>query len=194
MATPARRLATVEELLKRVQAGEPYLELWDGELVQQAMSRPSHSRAALRIGSVFGPYDEEQDGEGPGGWWIFVEIHWRIHSAQAVVVDVAGWRRSRLPEPPDGAIPIPPDWACEVLTPGDTARDLVDKAALYAKEGVPWYWIVDAEEGVIECRQLVGAHWQVQGTWKRGQVARIPPFEGLEIALDQLFLPRRKLT
>jgi Uma2 family endonuclease len=107
-----------------------------------------------------------------------------------VVIDVAGWRRARLPDVPDGAVPFAPHWACEVLTPGEAARDLVDKAALYAREAVPWYWIADAEEGVLECRENLGGRWRVHGTWKRGQRARVPPFEELELVMDRIFMPR----
>lgn len=176
--------------MSRVDAGEVYLELYDGELAQQALPRLSHSRTATKIAVSMAGYDDN-DGEGPGGWWIGVEVHWRIDATTAVVIDVAGWLRERLPDPPDGAVPIRPDWACEVLTPGDTARDLVDKAALYAAQGVPWYWIVDAEDGVLECRQNTGGKWQVHGTWKRGHVARVPPFDGVDLVLDKLFMPRK---
>jgi Uma2 family endonuclease len=194
MADPARRLATVDDLMARVDAGEVYLELWNGELVPQAMPRLSHSRAATKIAVSISGFDDDEGGEGPGGWWIGVEVHWRIDATTAVVMDVGGWLRERLPEAPDGAVPIRPDWACANLTPGDAARDLVDKAVLYAREGVPWYWIVDAEEGVVECRRNVDGMWQVHGTWKRGQVARIPPFDAVELVLDRLFMPRRKAT
>lgn len=174
--------------MARVDAGDVYLELWGGELRQQAMPRLSHSRTATKIAVSMAGFDDD---DGPGGWWIAVEVHWRIDPRTAVVVDVAGWLRERFPDPPDGAIPLRPDWACEVLTPGDTARDLVDKATLYAAEGVPWYWIVDAEDGVVECRQNVDKKWQIYGTWKRGQVARIPPFDSIELVLDKLFMPKR---
>lgn len=189
MSDPARRLATVVDLMTRVDAGEPYLELWNGIVVQQMMPRLTHSRAATKIAVSMAGFD---DGDGPGGWWIAVEVHWRVDTKTAVVVDVAGWLRERLPEAPEGAVPVRPDWACEVLTPGDTARDLVDKAGLYAKEGVPWYWIVDAEEGVVECRQNVNGKWQIHGTWRRGEAARIPPFDSIELVLDRLFMPRKK--
>jgi Uma2 family endonuclease len=175
--------------MARVDAGETYLELWNGRLEPQTMPRLSHSRTATKIAASMSGFD---DGEGLGDWWIAVEVHWRVDASTAVVIDVAGWLREHLPDPPDGAVPIRPDWACEVLTPGDTARDLVDKAALYAKQGVPWYWIVNAEEGVIECRENAGSAWRVFGTWKRGQLARIPPFDSMELVLDRLFMPRRK--
>lgn len=189
MAESALRRASVDELMARVDAGETYLELWNGQFERQALPRLTHSRAATKIAVSMAPFDD--DGDGPGRWWIAVEVHWRIDQHNAVVLDVAGWLRERLPEPPDGAVPIRPDWACEVLTPGDTTRDLVDKAALYLRQDVPWYWIVDPEDGIVECRQNIRDKWQIHGTWKRGQTARIPPFESIELVLDRLFMPRR---
>ncbi|THF72625.1 Uma2 family endonuclease [Cohnella fermenti] len=43
-----------------------------------------------------------------------------------------------------------PDLVVEVLSPGSRKRDRVRKAAIYARHGVPEYWIVDAQAGTLE--------------------------------------------
>lgn len=44
-----------------------------------------------------------------------------------------------------------PDWIIEILSPGNTKRDVVDKFALYAEAGVKEYWIISpADETVTQ--------------------------------------------
>ena len=45
----------------------------------------------------------------------------QIHLGEDIVVpDIAGWRRERMPVPPDVAyVTLAPDWVCEVLSPVD---------------------------------------------------------------------------
>jgi len=60
---------------------------------------------------------------GPGGWWIIdePEIHF-ARDIEVTVPDLAGWRRKRMPYPPEGhRIEVVPDWVCEILSPS-TAR------------------------------------------------------------------------
>ena len=46
---------------------------------------------------------------------------------------MAGWRREHLtPFPETAYIETPPDWLCEVLSPGTQAIDRTDKLAVYA--------------------------------------------------------------
>jgi hypothetical protein len=57
---------------------------------------------------------------------------------------------------------------------------------------VPWYWIAHPEGGVVQVLRHAGAEWAVHGSYTRAEVARIPPFEELEIVVARLFAPRRR--
>lgn len=46
-----------------------------------------------------GPFDDDHDRGGPGGWWIFVEVDVALSEHDIVRPDLAGWRRERLIKP-----------------------------------------------------------------------------------------------
>jgi Uma2 family endonuclease len=61
--------------------------------------------------------------------------------------DVAFWSRERLPQIPAGAyIPIPPDLAVEVVSPGDHFSRIQGKIADYLACGVALLWVIDPED------------------------------------------------
>lgn len=61
------------------------------------------------------------------------------------VPDLAGWRRERMPEVPVDLpyFVLPPDWACEVLSPSTAAFDRGRKLFSYAREEVRHVWIIE---------------------------------------------------
>jgi Uma2 family endonuclease len=54
-----------------------------------------------------------------------------------------------------------PDLVVEVLSPSTGRRDRVTKLALYARAGVPEYWIVDPETRTIDILFLEGGSYRV---------------------------------
>jgi Uma2 family endonuclease len=105
--------------------------------------------------------------------------------------DLAGWHKERLPRP--GAvrpIEVVPDWVCEILSPATTARDRVHKRHLYARAGVPYYWLIDPEARVVEALSLSDGAWLEIGAFDEASTSRIPPFEAIELEVGRLFLPR----
>lgn len=56
----------------------------------------------------------------------------------------------------DANIQGPPDLVIEILSPATRERDLGAKRQLYARFGVPHYWIVDPETHSVHCFALAG--------------------------------------
>lgn len=106
---------------------------------------------------------------------------------EEIAPDVAGWRRERLPEPPDGAITIASDWACEILSPSTRAHDQRIKRPLYARAGVRWLWFVDVDARTLTASRLENGRWSELGVWADDEVARIEPFEAVEFRLGDLW-------
>ena len=107
--------------------------------------------------------------------------------------DLAGWRRSRLPEPNVRPIAVTPDWICEVVSPSNEAHDRVTKRRIYAEQGVLHYWIVDPVARTLEALALESGRWVDAGSFDESANARVPPFEAVELPVGRLFLPAAAL-
>src|SRR4051812_24262020 len=87
-------------------------ELIDGELILSPRPASPHAWAAsAMLSDLFGPFSRSSNGGGgPGGWWILHEPELHL-SQDALIPDVAGWRRERMPTMPKiAAFELPPDW------------------------------------------------------------------------------------
>jgi Uma2 family endonuclease len=181
---PFDRPATYDDLVKL--ADNLVAEIVDGEL--HASPRPAlrHSRAESSLErAIGGPYDDGID--GPGGWWILTEPE--LHLGPHVLVpDLAGWRRTRMPEVPDAAYAtLAPDWVCEVLSPSTASFDRVRKLAVYAREAVAHVWFVDPALGTLEALKLDGARWVLVGSYAGNEVVRVEPFDEIALKLARLW-------
>jgi Uma2 family endonuclease len=188
MSESARRLATWEDLLTTPEDGRVW-EVLNGQMEVQPRPLPRHNRTQARLsGKLSDPFDQG-DG-GPGGWWLLIEPEVRLAPHEIVVPDLAGWRRQRLPQFPETRpIDVTPDWVCEVVSPDDRGRDRVRKSDLYLRTGVPHYWILDPEDRVLEAYEARSGVWLRLGAWGDGDLARIPPFDAIEIDVSSLLVP-----
>ena len=186
MSSPARRLATWADIAAFPEGTRA--EILDGQVVVAPSPSPRHqgigSRLLRRIG---GPFDED---DTPGGWWILHEVDVELGPHRVVQPDVAGWRRTRVPGyPTEQPIRTVPDWICEILSPSNAGRDRIVKAAIYLDSGVPFLWFADPEERLLEAFEAREGAWVRLGAWGNGDVARIAPFEAVELEVSRLFPP-----
>ena len=80
-----------------------------------------------------------------------------------------------------------PDLAVEVVSPSHLDRDRIVKRALYAKNGVTEYWIVDLEAEAVEILRAKGRKYRPAGYFEKGSVLTTPTCPGLVLSLDELF-------
>ncbi|MDR3566812.1 MAG: Uma2 family endonuclease [Syntrophobacteraceae bacterium] len=117
-----------------------------------ATPRPScrHTYATSAPGSkLIGFYRFGESG-GPGGWVLIIELEIKL-GEHAIVPDLAGWREERYPdEGPDNWISVPPDWVCEMLSPGTRRLDRMKKMPIYAQYKIPFLWLIDPIENTLE--------------------------------------------
>jgi Uma2 family endonuclease len=155
-------------------------EIIDGVLYAMTRPRARHQAIARRIGSTIGGAFESAEG-GPGGWWILPEPGIELPDSPEVSPDLAGWRRERLPRLPEGALTATPDWVCEILSPTTRRHDWLVKKPFYARIGVPWLWLVDADAlTVVVCECVDGAYRDV-AIVGGGEGVRLPPFDGVTV-------------
>lgn len=160
-----------------------------GELHLSPRPARRHGKAASTLGMELGGAFERGRG-GPGGWVIFDEPE--LHLGEDILVpDLGGWRTERFPLGADeeAYFVTPPDWVCEVLSPSTSRYDRTDKLTIYARERIPYVWLVDPRERTLECYVLEGSAWKLVGSHRDSAVVRAPPFEVFNLELGALWLP-----
>jgi Uma2 family endonuclease len=190
MLSPSSKLATYADLLALPEDSRG--EVLGGEIVAAPapLPKPSNVQGAARR-FLGGPFHDDDGRGGPGGWWIFVEVEVAFGPNDIVRPDLSGWRRERLVQPGKvRPIDVMPDWVCEIISPSSAARDRVTKRNLYARCGIPFYWLIDPEARVLEALTLRDGVWLETGVFDDSATARIAPFEVIELEVGRLFLPR----
>src|SRR5579859_1762630 len=178
MSTPVRRRnATLEDVARLRDEGHA-VELVEGEIVHKALPSPGHGSAQAKIAAILDPFHRRGGPKGPGGWWIMTEVEVLYAKTNEIFRhDACGFRRDRHASRPEG----PPireraDWACEVLSPTNARRDIVQKQRTLHRHEAPHYWIVDPEHEILSVLRWTPdgyAHVLDAGV---GDVLRAEPF------------------
>lgn len=107
---------------------------------------------------------------------------------EAVVPDLAGWRREKMPSLPTTAwFEIVPDWVCELLAPSTAALDRAEKLPFYARARVGHAWLADPLLATLEVYRLDGDGWRMVKTFRGDVKVRVEPFDAVEIDLAWLW-------
>jgi Uma2 family endonuclease len=80
-----------------------------------------------------------------------------------------------------------PNLVVEVVSPSHPSHDRYMKRDLYARNGVPEYWIADPDEAGIEVLRLEEGSYVAAGYYRRGATLLSPTLPGLAIAVDGVF-------
>ena len=112
-----------------------------------------------------------------------------LHLGEDILVpDLAGWRRTRMPEYPDTAyFTLAPDWVCEVLSPSTRALDQGAKRTSYAREGVRYLWYVDPDARTLAAFALRAGQWTLLETLTGAAAVSQPPFAAISFSLSDLW-------
>jgi len=163
-------------------------EIINGQLRTQPRPAWPHGLAGSRLGAdIEGPYGRGRG--GPGGWWIIdePEVHF-VLDTEITVPDIAGWRRERMPSPPEGhKIRVVPDWVCEIFSPATKSSDREEKMPLYARYDVRFAWLVDPKTHTLEAYELADAKWQPLGVFRDDDMVSVAPFDAIVIRLADLW-------
>ena len=180
MTITAHGPATYDDLLKLPE--NVVGEILNGELYSSPRPAPRHVNAEDELlAEIRAAYQRGRG--GPGGWWILSEpeLHFR---KDILVPDIAGWRVERMPNLPETAwFDLSPDWICEVLSPSTGRLDRTKKLPIYARESVPFAWLVDPLQKTVEVMKLSGDVWQILHVFGGEDQMSTSPFEELTIDL-----------
>lgn len=138
---PPPGMATEADVLRLEQKEDRLCELVDGVLVEKTMSS-YESILAMALGFYLNAFLQENDlgvVTGPDG-------QLRILPSQIRIPDVAFISWDRFPGgklPQDRIFQIVPDLAVEVISEGNSEREMEQKLAEYFKAGVRLVWYID---------------------------------------------------
>lgn len=168
---------------------EPRTEIINGVSVVAPPPSGEHGRLQAEIAlDILQPFGRGRG--GPGGWWILTAVDVSLNPPDRARPDLAGWRKERMPVVPrTGIIPVVPDWVCEILSASNARFDRLTKMDFYLRAGVLHCWLVDPDLQMIEAFTSQGRVWIRQGAWGAEDLARIPPFDAVELDLGVLFPP-----
>ncbi len=183
MLEPLKKCATYEDL-----CAVPEIliaELIDGDLYASARAPIPYVYAASVLAAKIGAaFDLGRD--GPGGWFVLgkPEVHLK---QDAIVPDIAAWRRDRLPKKMPDYFDFAPDWLCEILAPNTEALDRTKKLAIYAREGVGHAWLVNPAIQTVEVLRLESQRWSLIAAAEGKACVRAEPFADIELELARLW-------
>ena len=157
-------------------------EIIAGRLYVSPKPAGPHILAATNLGGEL--YQPFQRGHGgPGGWWVLDEPQCYL-DRDVLVPDLAGWRRTRMPEiPKDHRFEVAPDWVCEIISPGSRKIDRKLKPPVYLRSGVQYLWLLDPVARELEVLRAQGGAWVLVDSFYGDDLVRVEPFEAYEIDL-----------
>jgi Uma2 family endonuclease len=180
--------ATAEDL-RRLYGEDGRYELIHGEIVPKFAPRPAHTALSNYSGAALTRrFDRQPGSKWPGGWWLRPELHVEYETGEVLCHDYCGFRRDTHAAIPNAwPVRLRPDWVCEVLSPGHEKRDRLDKWAVLFRAGVPYYWLANPEERVLEVYRRTADGFMCVCTATSGDVIRAEPFDAVELRAAVLF-------
>jgi Uma2 family endonuclease len=147
LTRPAPGTATEEDLLRLPGEIQKTCELIDNTLVRKAVGAPESAIAMWLVGrlAIFLQGQRTALILGPDG-------HTRYFGDNVRMPDVAIFLRSELPHgklPKQQVCPIAPVWTVEVLSPGNTKREIDKKLHTFFDSGVRLAWVVDSRKRTV---------------------------------------------
>ncbi len=164
---------TLDEFLAMPDIDERRLELIDGEVCEKVSPRWGHGRLTGFLGQLLNEFGHAA-----------VEPRAVIRGTanfgpSSPLPDVAFYRSA--PPADDEWMTSPPDVAVEILSPGQSRREMRAKVDLYRAFGIPSVWVVDLERREVEIYE--GERRILAGT----DLIDSKHAPGFAIAVDALF-------
>ncbi len=180
MSVINRRL-TYDDLATFPDDGKRY-EIIGGELFVSPVSRPKHQQISRRLSERFSTVLMHQLGRAKV---YHAPVDVRFSAEDVVEPDLVVIRTERRAIVGELAIDGAPDLLVEILSPLTHAHDEVAKAALYAREGVSEFWLVDPASATVRVFALVDGRYELVP--HDGQTAKSALFPELTVDITALF-------
>jgi Uma2 family endonuclease len=173
---------TYEDYVELPDDGKQY-EILDGELFVSPAPVPKHQAVSRNLLLILGSFVRDRQ----LGTIFNAPIDLILAQTTIAQPDLLFIRAGRESIVTDRAVEGPPDLVVEILSPSSNRKDRTIKASLYARLGIPWYWIVDPSERRMEIYELEGDAYRRVSAEAASAIVTSPLFPGLEIRLADLW-------
>jgi Uma2 family endonuclease len=182
VASTTRRLTYDDlEVIVQERAGDRH-EIINGELVVTPSPVPRHQIVSLNLTRILDQFVVA----GKLGTVLYAPIDIRLSPDNVLIPDIVFIAQARGHLIGQKAIEGPPDLVVEIVSPGTKKRDLTVKRNLYARFGVPEYWVVDPIDRTVSVFERSGNAYQSVPHAADGSVqSRVLP--SLERTLQMVF-------
>lgn len=152
-------------------------ELHDGELSVTPAPTPRHQ---IVIGNFADVLRAHVRATG-AGLVLFAPLDVILSPTTVVQPDLVYLDPTRLGQISGRGIEGPPTLVIEVLSPSTAAIDRQTKRRLYARHGVPYFWLVDPEARAVEALVLESQAYVLAVRASGAAPVSPPPFTGLAL-------------
>ena len=154
-----------------------HYEIHDGEISVTASPSPQHQ---IVTRNLFRMLDAHVRARGIGEV-LFSPIDVILSDTAIVQPDIVYLEPARLERISRRGIEGAPTLVVEVLSPSSTLIDRSTKWQLYARHGVPFYWLVDSEGRAIEALELGPEGYALAARASGAGPVSFPPFQDLPL-------------
>ena len=181
MAAP-RVTLTYEDYLAMPDDGRRY-EILDGEVAVSAAPATLHQ---IVVGNLYWVLRGHVHGRGLGRVYL-APLTVVLASTTVVEPDLVYVDNARTGQVGERGVTGPPSLLIEVLSPTTATNDRRSKFQLYARYGVPCYWIVDTDARALEIHVLGADGYRLVHCVQGETPVSVPPFPELGLVADEVF-------
>lgn len=179
---PERVILTYRDYEALPADGRRY-EIHDGELSVTPAPSPRHQLISGNLNDVLRHHVKTRG----LGQVFYAPIDCLLGETTIVQPDLVYLDATRLRLVSNRGIEGAPTLVVEILSPSTSLVDRNTKRQLYARHGVPYYWIVDPEARAIEAYSLAEREYQLVARSSGQQPVALPPFPDLSLVPESLW-------
>lgn len=162
-------------------------EIHDGELCVTAAPVPLHQMVSMNLEQILYVHVKTRGLGLVLHAPLDVILSDRADETTVLQPDIVFLERERLGLISSRAIEGPPTLTVEILSPGTARIDRGRKRELYARYGVPYYWLIDVDARDIEACVLRSDTYVVAARVSGHDPVDLPPFIGLALVPSSLW-------
>jgi Uma2 family endonuclease len=173
---------TYEDLCGLPDDGRTRYEIIDGELYEMPAPEPDHAFTIANLMFWLSPIVRML-----GGRIAPAPIDLFFAGANPVQPDIVVLLAERLHQVSKRGIEGAPNLVIEILSPSNAGRDRRKKRTLYARGGVPEYWLVDPRARAIEVLVLDGGTYRLHLRASGNDLVTSTVLPGLSFLANEAF-------